>query len=353
MKKDTKPYRVLIVEDNPGDFALAEDFLFEQILNPVIVQAVSFKQAFEIISTEDTPFDIILLDLSLPDKNGNDLITSMLKIASSCPIIILTGYPDIDFSVKAIGQGVLDYLIKDELNSSLLYKSIIYSIEIKKHILDLKESDMKVTRAIIQAQEEERQEIGRELHDNVCQILLVSKLNLDMLKELLPHEGIKFLDKSTEYISSALNETRNLSHRLLPFLFDDITMEETFKRLLETFKIDDKIEIIFSFDEGLSKYSFSQELKFNLYRILQEQLKNIFKYSKATIVDVDIAIDSSILKLKISDNGIGLDTNDIKEGIGMANMRRRVELFSGIFDIDSTPGNGCRIIIYIPLPEIN
>ena len=88
------------------------------------MQAVSFNQAFEIILTEDIPFDVILLDLSLPDKNGNDLITSMLNIASSCPIIILTGYADIDFSIRSIGQGVLNYLIKDELNSSLLYKAL-------------------------------------------------------------------------------------------------------------------------------------------------------------------------------------------------------------------------------------
>lgn len=353
MKKDTKQYRVLIVEDNPGDFALAEDFLFEQILNPVIVQAVSFNQAFEIILTEDIPFDVILLDLSLPDKNGNDLITSMLNIASSCPIIILTGYADIDFSIRSIGQGVLNYLIKDELNSSLLYKSIIYSIEIKKHILDLKVSDNKVIRAIIKAQEEERLEIGSELHDNVCQLLIVIKLNLEMLRESIPQQGIHFFDNCAEHISSALNETRNLSHRLVPFSFNGITMEGILKRLLATFKIDEKIKIIFSFDEGAKKYSFSQELKFNVYRILQEQLKNIFKYSKANRVEVVIVIDSNVLKLRISDNGIGLDTNAIKEGVGMANMRRRVELFSGIFDIDSTPGNGCRIIIDIPLHEIN
>jgi signal transduction histidine kinase len=312
MKKDTKPYRILIVEDNTGDFVLAEDFLFEQILNPVIVQAVSFKQASEILLTTDTPFDIILLDLSLPDKNGNELIADMLKLASSCPIIILTGYTDIDFSIKSIGQGVLDYLIKDELNASLLYKSIIYSIEIKKHILELKESDKKVTRAIIKTQEDERQEIGSELHDNVCQILLVSKLNLGMLKESLPPEGIQFFDKCNEYISSALNETRNLSHRLSPLFFDDSTMEETLKRLLKTFKINDEIEIILNFDEAVNKCALSQEVKLNLYRILQEQLKNIFKHAKANVVEVDVVIDCDKLTLKISDNGIGFDTNAIK-----------------------------------------
>ena len=65
----------------------------------------------------------------------------MLRVASLCPIIILTGYADIDFSIKSISQGILDYLLKDDLNATTLYKSIIYAIERKKTISELKESE--------------------------------------------------------------------------------------------------------------------------------------------------------------------------------------------------------------------
>ena len=139
MTKDKRSYRVLVIEDNPPDLALVEEFLMEQISDPVIVHADSFKQASEILSVVDVLFDVILLDLSLPDNSGQDLITDMLRVASSCPIIILTGYADIDFSTKSISQGILDYLLKDDLNATTLYKSIIYSIERKKTISDLQE----------------------------------------------------------------------------------------------------------------------------------------------------------------------------------------------------------------------
>lgn len=129
MLKNNKQYRILIVEDNPGDFTIIEDFLTEVFLDPVIVHAVNFKQASETLLSSEIVLDIILLDLSLPDKSGNELIIEMLKLASLCPIVILTGYTDINFSIKTISLGILDYLLKDELTANVLYKSIIYSIE--------------------------------------------------------------------------------------------------------------------------------------------------------------------------------------------------------------------------------
>ncbi|MDP2415299.1 PAS domain S-box protein [Daejeonella sp.] len=133
--------RVLVVEDNPGDLAIIEDFLTEQILNPFIAHASNFKQASEVLSAGDALFDIILLDLTLPHKGGQDLVTDILEAASLIPIIILTGYADIDFSTKSISKGISDYLIKDDLNSTTLFKSIIYAIERSKASLQLKESE--------------------------------------------------------------------------------------------------------------------------------------------------------------------------------------------------------------------
>ena len=68
----------------------------------------------------------------LPDKSDQQLITEMLQIANCCPIIVLIGYTDIDFSIKSIAQGILDYLLKDAMNVLTFYKSIMYTIERKK-----------------------------------------------------------------------------------------------------------------------------------------------------------------------------------------------------------------------------
>jgi PAS domain S-box-containing protein len=138
---DKKEYRILIVEDNPGDFALVEDFLFEQIEAPVVLGAENYKAAAGILSKCDRDFDIILLDLSLPDKTGEPLIKEMIEICAGAPVIVLTGYADFAFGVKSLYLGVSDYILKDELTSLSLYKSIRYSSERKKIVSSLEKSE--------------------------------------------------------------------------------------------------------------------------------------------------------------------------------------------------------------------
>lgn len=124
MKKDKKGYTILVIEDNLGDFMIVEELLTELFLNPKITYAKNFKEAAEILSSGDSFFDIILLDLSLPDKSGENLISEILQMIPSCPIIVFTGYADLDFSIKSISQGILDYLIKDDLTAAMLYKNL-------------------------------------------------------------------------------------------------------------------------------------------------------------------------------------------------------------------------------------
>ena len=139
--KDNRPYQITVVEDNPGDYALIEDYLEEKFLSPKIYWAKNYKEAKAIIANETTKSDLMLLDLSLPDKSGEELIIEMSKCCHDIPLIILTGYSDSTFAVKSLSLGVSDYLIKDELDAKVLYKSIIYNIERKKTSLQLENSE--------------------------------------------------------------------------------------------------------------------------------------------------------------------------------------------------------------------
>jgi PAS domain S-box-containing protein len=141
MATDKRGYNILIIEDNPGDFVLVEDFLFDQIEAPVISQAKTFKEAKDVLLNGQCKFDIILLDLSLPDKTGEALILDIIEICANVPVIVLTGYSDFTFGVKSLSLGVSDYILKDGLTSLSLYKSIVYSTERRKSISDLKESE--------------------------------------------------------------------------------------------------------------------------------------------------------------------------------------------------------------------
>ena len=141
MIKDKKQYKILVVEDNPGDFLLISDYLEEQISNPSIVHTINFKETKKILENNDSLIDVVLLDLSLPDKRGGELVEEILLLCSQIPVIILTGYTDVDFSINSISKGIADYLLKDELNADSLYKSIIYCIERLKKNNELTESE--------------------------------------------------------------------------------------------------------------------------------------------------------------------------------------------------------------------
>jgi PAS domain S-box-containing protein len=133
---------ILVIEDNSGDFLLIEDYLREEISEPVIHNSKTFAEAKEILASK-IPFNAILLDLSLSDGSGEELVKEVIKISKNIPVIVLTGYSNKAFGIKTLSLGVSDYLLKDELTATQLFKSIAYSIERKKNTLKLKQSEEK------------------------------------------------------------------------------------------------------------------------------------------------------------------------------------------------------------------
>lgn len=133
MLKDNQSLSILIIEDNPGDFILLEDYLLEKFDSIQIFHDASFEAARTTI-TSHQKIDIILLDLVLPDLQGETLANKVQQHTQDIPIIILTGYADLDVARKILSLGVSDFLIKDEINPEILYKSIIYSLERKAYI---------------------------------------------------------------------------------------------------------------------------------------------------------------------------------------------------------------------------
>lgn len=141
MDKEYRSLSLLVVEDNRGDMLLIEDFLFEKIHSPLVQEARTFQEVIQIFTEGNPTFDAILLDLSLPDKSGVSLLMEVLDLVKSTPVIVLTGYSDIEFGIKSLSLGISDYLLKDELTATSLYKSIVYSIERKEISSHLKESE--------------------------------------------------------------------------------------------------------------------------------------------------------------------------------------------------------------------
>jgi two-component system, NarL family, sensor histidine kinase UhpB len=133
--------RILVIEDNEGDYFLVHEYLHEIYPNIEIKHNTLLQDAIN--SLKEISFDIILLDLSLPDSNGTDSIIDMVKLANGIPVIVLTGFGNLQFAVDSLKLGVQDYLLKDDVNPMVLQKSIGYSIERNKISTTLRVSESK------------------------------------------------------------------------------------------------------------------------------------------------------------------------------------------------------------------
>jgi PAS domain S-box-containing protein len=224
-------------------------------------------------------------------------------------------------------------------------------LSVSLDVTERNQIENKITKAIIKTQEDERYEIGSELHDNVCQILAAAKMSLGMIKPSLAPCAMESYNKSSEAIFLATKEIRNLSHRLAPAFFDNTKLDVAFESLLKTFNIDEKYRVSIKFDKSALEMCIKQDVQLNLYRILQEQLRNILEHAHCTDIEISVFICSDNLHMRIADNGIGFDVNDVAYGIGIANMKRRSELFCGQLYVNSSTGKGCELMIIIPMEK--
>ena len=209
--------------------------------------------------------------------------------------------------------------------------------------------DNKMTQAILKTQEDERYEIGAELHDNVCQLLATSQLCMSLLEETLSDDVMEYYNQSQEMISMALNEIRNLSHQLAPVLFEDSTVEETMEILLRSFNVSNAYQIGLAIEPEVYKIAMPKEVHLTIFRIMQEQLRNIQKHAQASEIMIHARLKEQSLEVGISDNGVGFDLNSVRGGIGFSNMKRRMDLLSGKIQVLSAPSQGCTVKFVIPL----
>jgi two-component system, NarL family, sensor histidine kinase UhpB len=212
-------------------------------------------------------------------------------------------------------------------------------------MLDQKvQEQKKITRAILIAQEKERNHIGQELHDNISQILASSILFLSTAGH--KNEAVMDLIKyPMELIDSSIQEIRLLSRRHVTPI-KDVDLRELVQSLLDSLRESTLIDTAFNYDVG--KQELSDDLKLNIYRIVQEQINNIVKHASSGKIDISVKARHNALHIEMKDNGKGFDVKKKREGIGLANMMNRIESFNGQMLIQSSLGQGCSVQIDIP-----
>ncbi|MEI6948136.1 PAS domain S-box protein [Paraflavisolibacter sp. H34] len=209
-------------------------------------------------------------------------------------------------------------------------------------------AEREMVKAIIATQERERSEIGKELHDNVNQILTTAKLCMENTRYYPEHQE-RFAGKAVEMVQTAIQEIRALSRRLVCHSLEDVSLTAALKELVEQYEALNRFGLTGHFAFG--EQGLDRELKTTLYRIVQEQLNNTLKYAQATEVQLSVVEEGACIKLVIEDNGVGFDPSTCKKGLGLSNIRKRAELFKGKVRLRSASGKGCRLEVVFPVAQ--
>ncbi len=208
-----------------------------------------------------------------------------------------------------------------------------------------------ITGAVITAQEQEREELGKELHDNINQILATTKLYVE---HALKNEAmrIELLHSAKGLITSAVAEIRSLSKSLLPPSLGEVGLIMALDELIESIEPVSKFRIIKQWSIQNEK-KISENLRLTIFRIMQEQLNNIQKHSRAKKVWLTLKQNNQLLFVSIKDNGTGFDLKQNKNGVGLKNILSRAYLHNGKLKIDTEKGKGCILSVSFKLPAAN
>ncbi|MEO1049998.1 MAG: PAS domain-containing protein [Bacteroidota bacterium] len=214
-------------------------------------------------------------------------------------------------------------------------------------------AEERIISTIIETEDRERMRIAKELHDNLGQKLTTVSLNFNSLKKetgTLSEKGQgKFL-KGLEYLKMAINESREISHNLMPSVIEDFGYVLAVQNMI--YDLEDASGVDFSFYDNLSGERLERKVEVNLYRITQEAINNILKYANASKVTVQLMKLDDYLVLTIEDDGVGFNVKNTLRGpnsFGLNSMKNRTYALQGKFHIDSGHDNGTSITIEIPL----
>jgi PAS domain S-box-containing protein len=210
-----------------------------------------------------------------------------------------------------------------------------------------KKAEREMIKASLAAKEKERNTIGRELHDNVNQLLASANLFLTLIQES-PERAKELTPFCIDSIKKAINENRRIAHELVtPDLFNQ-TLATEIEHLFTTMLMPAGIEALIKLDIADEKI-LAPEQKLELYRILQEQCSNIIKHANASRVEFRLTCIENVATMLLSDNGCGADLNRMTRGIGLKNIASRVTALGGEMKTVSSQGNGFCLEVLIPL----
>jgi signal transduction histidine kinase len=391
---------ILLVEDSLTDAGLLQESLL-QMSYPngsgfEFTLAETWAEAAAHLKKRS--FDVLLLDLSLPDTTGRDTFVRARAEAPHLPIVVLTAATDEALGLAAVRHGIQDYLIKGQAYGRQTARAIRYAIERQQieaalrhaevrlqHERDLLEERVQqrtgelsqanralqaeivqrkraegahhqVLRRLAAAEETERGRVSRTLHDRLGQDLAALKLGLDVAAKHRPcpprvKDSIAKLKTLTDNL---MRDLHRLAWELRPAELDDFGLEMALRRYADEWAELSGIQVDFH-AQNVTTPRLGREVETALYRITREALTNVFRHAGARRVSVLLERRPDHVSLIVEDDGKGFDVaatlqaSDTQDKLGLLGMQERATLAGGSMEIESNLGSGTTVFARLPL----
>jgi signal transduction histidine kinase len=370
--------RVLVADDNSD----MRQYLVRLLSEHYEVETVADGQA-ALEAARRNPPELIVSDVMMPILDGFELLNALRsdERTRAIPVVLLSARAGEESRVQGLQAGADDYLIKPFSARELLAR-VSGRLEIARLQQD-RETQFRVSQAeleqrvqdrtqellnasqelrelsarILQAQDEERRQIARELHDGVGQVLAA----LGMEASNLAGEGDRLSTRAALSLSSIESSIaqmtkgiRTMSHLLYPPLLDELGLESALTEYVNGFAERSGVQVSLDLPAAIERLDRNYEL--SLFRIVQECLTNIHRHSGSKTASIRIVRGDGALVLEVRDEGRGMPAERLLEiqsrgsGVGIRGMRERILQLSGTMSIESG-GSGTRIHVVIPTPK--
>jgi len=237
----------------------------------------------------------------------------------------------------------------------LIYISV-YNRRKKRHIEEKKMMqltfDAEITKTQLEVQEQTMQTIGADLHDNIGQLLSLTSLTLNSIELDNAVKARQKIDAAIDLTVRSIKEMRLLGKLLQGDQLIVMGLTAAISYEINWIEKSGQYKVTY-INDGEMPASNSPDKDLILFRILQEILNNIMKHSKATEININLEYQDAILLLKVADNGIGFDVDNLSAnqiGMGLQNIQKRAGIIGGNVSINSSPGSGAIITVTTPYP---
>jgi signal transduction histidine kinase len=300
--------------------------------------------------------DLILLDVMMPALDGFEVCRRIRATPhlAEVPIILLTALDDRDSRLKGIESGADDFLTKPADRRELTARArTITRLNRYRTLMEQRENIRHMAERVVAAQEEERQRLSRELHDDLGQALTTHLIAIRNLQQDLSLPRLTLVERLQSLYEQSYEifvKIRGIARDLRPPVLDALGLRVAMQTYCTEFTRRTHLPVIFESDAALPELS--DPYNITLYRTLQEALTNVIKHAQASQVWVDLSQEEDQIVLTIQDNGIGFSGEEqISNGIGLAGLRERITIAGGTLTVSSTPKRGTILSVRLPWPS--